>query len=359
MIRNYSFVAESEGERYVEVRPSEQLLISSTREFTARRILCTSLGRAQFAAEFVRRCPESRVDCFFLDLCLADLARLATNDASDRLTIHCAADLPSEEFDLVAFPLSAQGDGELTREMLQTGHQRLVQNGQLVATTDNAKDVWLHGEMKKLFAKVTRWATKKGVTYQATKTSPLRKVKNFDARFAFRDGERLVYVFSRPGVFSHRHLDLGARALIEAAEVQEDDRILELGCGSGAVSLAAAMRAPRGHVTAVDSNPRAVACTLRGAQLNGLANLTASLNADADPGTEASFDLVLANPPYYSRFRIAEIFLRGAERALRSGGLLQLVTKRPDDFDQRMPAGFHDITVQSSRNYWIIRAVRR
>ena len=359
MIRNYSPVTESDGERFVQVRKAEQLLISATSELSARRLLCASLGRAQFAAEFARRCPSAQIDCFFLDLCQSDLARHATSEFADRLNIHCEAELPAGEFDLVGFPFTAQGDGELTRELLQTGHERLTMQGKLIAATDNPEDVWLHREMKKLFAKVTRLATKKGIIYRATKTSALKKVKKFEATFAFRDHERLIYVVSRPSVFSHRHLDLGARALIEAAEVREGDRVLELGCGAGAVSFAVAMRAAGVQVTALDANPRAVSCTKYGAQLNGLANIGVQLNADANAGEKESFDLVLANPPYYSRFRIGHIFLRGAQRALRPGGILQLVTKRPHEYAEHMPDAFRDVSVQAVRSYFVIRAVRK
>ena len=75
-------------------------------------------------------------------------------------------------------------------------------------------------------------------------------MKSFEVEFQFRDRGRLVRGVSRPGVFSHRRLDLGARALIEslaepvepaegAAPAPERDllapgaRVLDLGCGSG------------------------------------------------------------------------------------------------------------------------------
>jgi spermidine dehydrogenase len=53
------------------------------------------------------------------------------------LRLICEADPPAEEFDLVAWAFSKQGDGELVREMLQTGHERLVIGGRMVAAIDN------------------------------------------------------------------------------------------------------------------------------------------------------------------------------------------------------------------------------
>lgn len=339
-------------------RRSEQLLIYSAREFEAKRVLCTTLGRAQFAAEFVQRNPSAEVCCHFLDLALAERAREATAEHAGQLVISCQADFPATEFDLVCLPFSAQGDAELTRDLMQSGHDRLIEKGQLVVSTDNVDDTWLHKEMRKLFTKVTRIAYRRGVVYRGVKSGPLRKPKDFSCEYVFRDGERLIRVLTRPSVFSHRHLDVGSRALIESLDVRPGFRVLDLGCGGGAVSFAAALRAPDVHVLAVDANPRAIECTEQGAALNELTSIQARLDASAESGEPGTFDLVVTNPPYYSHFRIGEIFVRGAERALRPGGVLQIVTKQPEAYESRLPSTFHSVTITPVRKYWVVRAVR-
>jgi 16S rRNA G1207 methylase RsmC len=40
-----------------------------------------------------------------------------------------------------------------------------------------------------------------------------------------------------------------------------------------------------------------------------------------------SYDLVVGNPPYYSHFQIADIFLQAAQRALRPGRRVLIITK--------------------------------
>ena len=140
------------------------------------------------------------------------------------------------------------------RETLQMGHERLAQGGRLVASIDYARDQWLHEQLRRMFAKVTRRQSDSGVVYLATKTDPLRKLKNYAAEFAFRDGERLIQLRTRPGVFSHRELDGGARALIKTMRIEAGMRVLDLGCGSGAVGIAAAVREPGATVDAIDSS---------------------------------------------------------------------------------------------------------
>ncbi len=227
----------------VHTPAAEQLLIEEIPALAAERILCTSLGRGQFAQVAASFAPGARVVCQFFDAFLAQQAIEHCGAGEGRPNVVCAADFPDEPVDLVAIPVDPRGEAELTRDLLQAGHERLVLGGKLISATANEDDQWLHDEMRRLFDKVTRRPLDGGVVYLASKTGPLKKQKNFDCEFAFRDQGRLIKVISRPGVFSHRSLDAGARALINTMTVRAGDRVLDLGCGSGVVALAAALRA--------------------------------------------------------------------------------------------------------------------
>jgi 16S rRNA G1207 methylase RsmC len=152
-------------------------------------------------------------------------------------------------------------------------------------------------------------------------------------------------------VFSHRRLDLGARTLINAMEIRPGMRVLDIGCGSGVVGFAAALRSENVSVLAVDSNARAIDCTIRGAIRNNLTNVETLLNASGECGEPRTFDLVLGNPPYFSNYRIAEIFLEAARRALKPGGEVLMVTKTPNWFLEHMPRYFQHVEERPAKNY--------
>lgn len=93
--------------------------------------------------------------------------------------------------------------------------------------------------------------------------------------------------------------------LARFVSVRRSDRVLELGAGSGVVSLAiAALHGPR-EIVAIEIQPELVAMVDRNAQLNGFASIQA-IEADLRKIKHIkvranSFDVVIANPPYRAR----------------------------------------------------------
>ncbi len=361
----------------------ESLLLDALDDVLGHRVLCTSLRRGQFAAAVADRSPDNEVTCFFLDVFLAKQTLDEIGRKRPNVSVVCETDFPEGPFDTVAMPFLKNGEAELTRELLQQAHERLDIGGRLIVSTDNPNDTWLHEQLQLIFEKVTKRPQSRGVLYLALKTHALRRVRNFTANFAFRDGKRLVHVVSRPSVFSHRKLDIGARALIEAVvstrAVQPGSRILDLGCGSGVVGIALAMRKPGVHVHAMDSNPRALQCALHGAELNGLtvvnqpvktvqgdsvsegepSSLSIQLDATGHVCEPGSFDLVVANPPYYSDWAITAIFVEAAARALKPGGRLFLVTKNANWYRNNLPFVLSDVEIHPLREYSIVAARKR
>ena len=87
-------------------------------------------------------------------------------------------------------------------------------------------------------------------------------------------------------------------ALDELTRRRPFETVLDLGCGSGVLAIAAARVLPGARIEASDNDPRAIAVARVNAQLNGVAGRIRFRAADGIPRgrpREGRYDLVLAN----------------------------------------------------------------
>jgi tRNA1(Val) A37 N6-methylase TrmN6 len=96
---------------------------------------------------------------------------------------------------------------------------------------------------------------------------------------------------------------MDAALLAAACDAGDGARVLEAGCGVGAVLLAAAARRPGARFTGLERDPAAVALARRNVELNSLAERVEILEGDVAKRFPAlgrePFDAVLSNPPFF------------------------------------------------------------
>lgn len=348
----------------VEIRPNEARLHEVASSLPGKSIVVLSNGRAQSAAMLATERPKANVTAWYLDAYRCDQAQQHHQSAPDNLSFVCDGDWPLNEsdsqVDLVCLAMQKGGEAELNRDILQTAYNNLVEGGAMVTAINNPKDKWLIEQMQGFDKSVKVRNFKKSIVYYVIKKKPLKKLKDFSAQVAFRDEGNLIQVVTRPGVFAHRQFDNGARQILDIVEVFPECNIIEIGCGSGAMSLALAKRDPSCNVFAIDSYSRAIDCIRRGAEINELTNITAELNHDGKLGKRAGqFDMAVANPPYYADYRIARHFIETATWALRVGGRLVLVTRMPQWYRDNLGQWLDEVEVFESRRYHIATGITR
>lgn len=128
------------------------------------------------------------------------------------------------------------------------------------------------------------------------------------------------------GVFSARALDPGTRILLEHAPQPPGDRLLDLGCGYGAIALTLATRRPTATVWAVDVNERALDLTGENAAAAGLVNVRAAKPDDVPP--DVRFDAIYSNPPIRVGKPVLHAMLRQWLARLAPDGVAYLVVAK-------------------------------
>jgi 16S rRNA (guanine1207-N2)-methyltransferase len=130
---------------------------------------------------------------------------------------------------------------------------------------------------------------------------------------------------TRPGVFSAKGLDEGARLLIDHLDLSDARLVADLGCGAGPIGIAAAMLAPKAHVHLLDEHLRAVDAARDNVRLNRVPNAEVFLSDlfSAVGGTRYSH--VLSNAPARLGNEFLEEMVHAGLAHLAPGGALWLV----------------------------------
>lgn len=78
-------------------------------------------------------------------------------------------------------------------------------------------------------------------------------------------------------------------------------KILELGCGSGCISITLACEIKGADVTAIDISPKALDLAQQNANKHDVGDKVRFIQNDWAHGLEGMFDIVISNPPYIAR----------------------------------------------------------
>jgi 16S rRNA (guanine1207-N2)-methyltransferase len=275
----------------------------------------------------------------------------------------CSPHLPKEDWDLIKFKTGPKlMSGELSLDLLQEIH--LLHPKRFELEFDGRER-----DRNDLLAKI--------------KDDPNR-VRDFSAVWpASVPGGQKLMLTSFPGCFCHRRVDDGGLALAEvvarelSANSPLDGRgvsprrprsarraaptmnILDMGCGCGLVGflVAASLKDPV-RLVMVDSHTRAVEAAELNAEKLGIPAEVILSDNGTPAQMDGTFDVFVGNPPYYSDYRIADIFLETAQRALKFGGVCYTVCKNADGLEPVQRRYFPDVEIIRRRGYAVLKSVK-
>jgi 16S rRNA G1207 methylase RsmC len=152
----------------------------------------------------------------------------------------------------------------------------------------------------------------------------------------------LTRLVSYTGAFAPDRLDDGAAALIAGMQIPSGARVLDLGCGTGLVGLAALRRGA--HAILTDVSARAVLSARETLAANGYPDIPVAHACGATTVETATCNIVVANPPFHQghglHFEVAQFFIEEAARVLKASGRLYLVANAFLNYEPWLRAHF-------------------
>lgn len=168
---------------------------------------------------------------------------------------------------------------------------------------------------------------------------PLTQAELFELKIALKRitaGEPLQYLLEETQFLNHK-IKLTKKVFIPRPETeilvatvfenfkefqQKPFNIIDIGCGSGAISIALAIFFPHSTITAVDIDPFAIEQTNENAQLLNLHNINCFQLDILRTTPKGKFDIIVSNPPYIplNEYRVLPVqVLKEPQVALTDG----------------------------------------
>ena len=161
-------------------------------------------------------------------------------------------------------------------------------------------------------------------------------------------------------LFSPKEADRGTLAMLGHVAFGKEDKVLDLGCGCGIVSLAAAANGvDPSNIVATDVDPLAVKTTEKNMRANGFSGAVVVAGDALTNVPGSDFDLILSNPPYHTDFKVAKTFIEKGFNRLKIGGKMYMVTKRKDWYKNKLISIFGGVRIFEEDGYFVFEAQKR
>jgi len=146
----------------------------------------------------------------------------------------------------------------------------------------------------------------------------LIRAKFFDKNFEF---------ITASSIFSKRRIDTGTQLLIKSMILPEKGTILDIGCGYGAVGIAAASFNSKLQVYMTDINTRAISLTKKNIEKNKIINAKAQYGHLYEPVKDLKFDCILSNPPVSAGMETVKNIITQAPKNMQTGATFEMVIR--------------------------------
>jgi len=151
-----------------------------------------------------------------------------------------------------------------------------------------------------------------------------------------------LIIKSLPGVFGYKKIDAGSKLLASTFSKYITGKVLDIGSGTGFLSVSLLYCSPNSIITLVDNNIAALKCSQSTLDINNFQGKVVC--SDLYSQISQKFDLIISNPPFHYdlkiNFNIIEKIISNSRKYLTQNGELRFVVNNFLNFDFLLSKNF-------------------
>ncbi|UDG79309.1 Ribosomal RNA small subunit methyltransferase C [Candidatus Ecksteinia adelgidicola] len=155
-----------------------------------------------------------------------------------------------------------------------------------------------------------------------------------------------------PGVFSHNGLDKGSALLLSTFEKSIQGKVLNIGCGSGVLSMFITKFSPNIQLTLTDVHAAALFSSCETLKVNNIQGRVIASNVYSN--VKGNFNMIISNPPFHNSLKknltVAKLLIQNALKHLKIGGRFRIVANSFLPYQQILNNTFGSYEVLTQNN---------
>lgn len=163
------------------------------------------------------------------------------------------------------------------------------------------------------------------------------------------------------GVFSKHNVDFGTNLLLKNVELNDGDKILDMGCGIGIMGISLSKINDTITTHMVDVNLRAIELVKENILLNDVRNATV-FESNTYQNVSEKYNVIVTNPPIRAGKSVVHDIVLNGKNHLTKGGKIYVVIQKKQGAEsclKAMKEAYDNVEViDKDKGYFIIKAIK-